>query len=150
MDRLYCIESPAVVSDIIDGEAIMLHRLSGDYFSTSGVGGLIWQWIGEGRSRDRMLELLNARFAAGPKEIAEAVDVFLADLMTHKLVRETREDGEQAASASIEPGSGLGAAFAPPVLHVYSQIRKLLLLDPIHEVAEDVGWPEAKEPGAGA
>ena len=88
MDRVYCIELEAVVSDIIDGEAVMLHRFSGDYFSTDGVGCLIWQWIGEGQSRSRILSMLNARFAAGPEEIATAVDSFLADLVTHKLVRE--------------------------------------------------------------
>ena len=48
MDRLFAINTAAVASDIIDGEAIILHRVSGNYFSTEGAGSLIWQWIGEG------------------------------------------------------------------------------------------------------
>src|SRR6185312_14031148 len=34
MDRLFTIDTALVVSDIIDGEAIILHRGSGTYFST--------------------------------------------------------------------------------------------------------------------
>ena len=64
MDFAYRIDDVAVVSDVIGGEAVILHRVSGDYFSTDGVGCQIWQWIGENRSRDWILKTLNERFAA--------------------------------------------------------------------------------------
>ena len=144
MDRVYCINDAVVVSDIIDGEAIMLHRVSGDYFSTDGVGCLIWQWISEGQSRSRILNMLNARFAAGPAEIATAVDSFLADLLTQKLIREGGDGVESAAEASTEPQTNPKSGFTGPVLHVYSDISKVMLLDPIHELAEETGWPMRK------
>ena len=144
MDRVYCIEAAEVVSDIIDGEAIMLHRIYGDYFSTDGVGGLIWQWIGEGRSRSQILNVLNARFSASPAEIAPAVDSFLADLVAHKLVREIVEGDELATETLIEPQTNPEAEFVRPVLHVYSDIRNMVLLDPIHDVEENTGWPMPK------
>jgi hypothetical protein len=144
MDRVYCIEASQVVSDIIDGEAIMLHRTYGDYFSADGVGGLIWQWIGEGLSRRQILNMLNARFSASPTEIATAVDSFLADLVAHKLVREIVEGDESGAEASIEPQSNPDAEFVRPVLHVYSDIRNMMLLDPIHDADENIGWPMPK------
>jgi coenzyme PQQ synthesis protein D (PqqD) len=146
MDRAYRIEAASVVSDVIDGEAVMLHRGSGDYFSTDGVGSLIWQWIEEGRSRGRMLGDLEARFAADPAVIAAALDSFIVDLLSHQLVRE--------ASATVEPEEARAAAgpvervpFCPPVLNIYSDIRNLLLLDPIHDVAEESGWPVPKQGG---
>jgi hypothetical protein len=145
MDRVYCIELEAVVSDIIDGEAVMLHRFSGDYFSTDGVGCLIWQWIGEGQSRSRILSMLNARFAAGPEEIATAVDSFLADLVTHKLVREIDDGLEPAAEISTEAQVSPGTEFVHPVLQIYSDIRKVMLLDPIHDLTEEAGWPVRKQ-----
>ena len=141
MDRVYCIEKAEVVSDIIDGEAIMLHRTYGDYFSTDGVGGLIWQWIGEGQSRSQILNMLNARFSASLAEIATAVDSFLADLVAHKLVREVVEGDESAAETLIEPQTNPEAEFLRPTLHVYSDIRNMVLLDPIHDVDENIGWP---------
>ncbi len=143
MDWVYGIEVGAVVSDVVDGEAIMLHRHSGDYFSTDGVGCLIWQWIGESQSRSWITKTLNTRFAASPAEITTAVDCFIADLLTHNLIREIGAGVEPAAEASIVPQTSPEAGFVPPVLHVYSDIRKLMLLDPIHETG-DAGWPERK------
>lgn len=143
MGFAYRIDDAAVVSDVIGGEAVMLHRLSGDYFSTDGVGCLIWQWIGESRSRGWILEALNERFAAEPTEIETAVDAFLRDLLSHKLVQEIGGDAVSAASASIGSQEAPQPEFAPPVLHVYSDIRRMVLLDPIHEVAQ-TGWPNPK------
>jgi hypothetical protein len=144
MDRIYCINDAVVVSDIIDGEAIMLHRISGDYFSTDGVGCLIWQWISDGQSRSRIINMLTARFAVRPAEIATAVDSFFADLLTHKLIREISESVEPAKQPSSEPDTNAQGGFKLPILHVYSDIRQLTLLDPIHEVAEETTWPTRK------
>jgi hypothetical protein len=38
-------------------------------------------------------------------------------------------------------------AFTQPVLEVYTDMQDLLLLDPIHEVDEEAGWPSPKPPG---
>jgi hypothetical protein len=140
MDRVYSIEAAAVVSDVIDGEAVMLHRVSGDYFSTDGVGCLIWEWIGQGQSRSSMIAMLNAKFAADPAEIETAVNAFLADLLSHKLVQEVDQGGESIAEAAIESQSNPEVEFVRPVLHVYTDIRRMILLDPIHDVAK-TGWP---------
>lgn len=145
MDRVYCVNDAVVVSDVIDGEAIMLHRISGDYFSTDGVGCLIWQWISDGQSRSRIINVLTTRFAAGPAEIATAVDSFFADLLTHKLIREVSESVEPAKQPpSSEPDTNAQDGFTQPILHVYADIRQLTLLDPIHEVAEETTWPTRK------
>ncbi len=148
MDRSFTIDTAMVVSDVIDGEAIMLHRGSGTYFSTDGVGGLIWQWIGEGRSRSRTLAALTEKFAAPQSEIQGALDSFLADLAAHDLVRETA-GGHRTAAVAEAPRSSISESgptvrFVPPRLHVYQDIRKLLLLDPLHDVAEMAGWPTPK------
>ena len=148
MDRSFIVDTSMVVSDVIDGEAIMLHRGSGTYFSTDGIGGLIWQWIGEGRSRARILAALTERFAAPQGEIQGALDSFLADLATHSLLRETEGNGRAVEIAEMTPNSmpepGSTVRFVPPRLHVYQDIRKLLLLDPLHDVAEMAGWPTPK------
>jgi Coenzyme PQQ synthesis protein D (PqqD) len=137
-DPVFRVDAAAVVSDIIAGEAVMLHRVSGDYFSTDGVGCLIWEWIGGGQSRGSILNGLNQRFATDPAKIETAVDAFLADLVKHKLIYEIDRDVGTLTKASFaqQPKS----AFTTPILHVYSDIRRMILLDPIHDVAE-VGWP---------
>ena len=147
MDRRFAVNNSAVVSEIIDGEAIMMHQTSGDYFSAAGVGALIWSWIGEGRSRAQMLDLLEASFAQDPKEIATAVDSFLSDLLTHRLVREVGEATDTAPAAVARSPIEAGEEFVPPVLNVYTDMRDVLMLDPIHEVEEEAGWPTPKLTG---
>ena len=149
MDRAYRIEDASVVSDVIDGEAVILHRLSGDYFSTDGVGCLIWQWIEAGRSRGRIQGDLEARFAADPAAIATALDSFIVDLLSHQLVQEV-DAAVEPEDAPAGAWSGDQVAFSPPVLNIYSDIRNLLLLDPIHDVAEESGWPVPKQAGTSA
>ena len=149
MDRLFAIDTALVVSDIIDGEAIILHRGSGTYFSTDGVGSLIWQSIGDGQSRARILEMLSERFTTPRPEMEAAADSFFAELVSHDLAREITDGGESAAQSAPKPnGAELSsmarARFVAPTLHVYQDIRKLLLLDPLHDVAEMAGWPIPK------
>ena len=142
VDPAYRIDATAVVSDIIAGEAVMLHRVSGDYFSTDGVGCLIWEWIGGGQSRGSILDGLNERFTADPAEIETAVDGFLADLVKHKLIYEN--DGGIGTLTKASFAQQPRSLFTLPILHVYSDIRRMILLDPIHDVAQ-AGWPVPAE-----
>ncbi len=45
-----------------------------------------------------------------------------------------------AATAEV-PALSNGHVFAPPELHKYTDFQELLLLDPIHEVDQSLGWP---------
>ena len=147
MNRRYRIDTTCVVSEIIDGEAIMMHQASGDYFSADGFGCLIWRWIGEGRSRQQMLDLLARQSSQPSAEMSRVLDSFIADLLTHALIEETEDGGEPDPATPSEPPTNGMAELAAPVLHVYTDMRDLLLLDPIHDVEEQGGWPNAKRAG---
>src|SRR5271168_2015309 len=134
MNRRYRIDTACVASEIIDGEAIMMHQVSGDYFSADGLGCLILRWIDEGRSRQQMLDLLARRSSQPSAAMSRALDSFIADLLTHALIREAEDGGDPDPGTPSEPPTNGGAEFAAPVLHVYTDMRDLLLLDPIHEV----------------
>ena len=126
----------------------MLHHVSGDYFSAEGVGAMVWQWIGEARSHDQIARALEASFSHSPGGIAAAVDAFLADLLKHDLIREIDPGDGPASGMSPLQTANLGGEFTPPFLNVYSDMRDVLLVDPIHEVEETSGWPVPKRPHA--
>ena len=144
MDQRYDINQPAVASEVINGEAIMMHHASGDYFSANGIGAVVWQWIGETRSHDQIVRALEARFPQSSGGIRDAVDAFLADLLRHELIRAIEPGDGPAPGALSQQADGLAGEFSPPVLNVYSDMREVLLLDPIHEVEEASGWPMPK------
>jgi hypothetical protein len=127
-----------VVHEAIEGEVIIVNLDKGLYFSTDGVGASIWAMIVAGRTADEIL--LWATDALDDGE-AVAVDVaeFLDDLRENELVRvvaETPDDCDFDLPAAP-------ATYEKPTLHVYADMEELLLLDPIHDVTEDAGWPHA-------
>ena len=64
----------------------------------------------------------------------------VADATRHQL-------GESVPSTEATSRDGLpplGAAWTAPVLEVFTDMEDLLLLDPIHDVSEAVGWPMQK------
>ena len=148
MNQRYAINQPAVASEVINGEAIMMHHPSGDYFSANGIGAVIWQWIGEARSHDQIVRALEANFPQSSGGIKGAVDAFLADLLRYELIRTAASADGSAPDAPAQRDPGLASEFAPPVLNVYSDMRDVLLLDPIHEVEEAAGWPVPKRANA--
>jgi hypothetical protein len=141
MDRFFNINSPTIIGEIIDGEAVIMNLSSGFYYSTDHVGGLIWGCIENGRSYREMLDFLVSTFPAANGELVPAVDTFLHDLLEQQLILEAAE-----ASASGENGFPAVTGkrgFAAPVLKSYSDMKDLLLLDPVHDV-DEVGWPTPK------
>ena len=140
LDVAFRVNSPSVVAEIIDGEAMMMNLATGNYFSAADTGCLIWTWIEEGAGTRDITQRLAAMFDASEAALTTALDVFIADLLSNELIVKTENPSSDAAEPAV-PSSGRGA-FMPPVLSVYTDMRDLLLLDPIDDV-DEVGWPTA-------
>jgi hypothetical protein len=144
MNRVFQINTPAVVSEIIDGEAVIMNLKSGDYYSTEGVGSLLWHGIERGQTYPQLLELVKTAFPAVPEDLVAAIDPFIDELITHELIRETPTESAGAVSDPVDRSQVKGTSgFRAPVLNVYADMKDLLLLDPIHDV-DEVGWPTPK------
>lgn len=126
----------SVSSEEIDGEAILMNHDTGMYFNSTGSGGLIWRAISLGASRDQIVDALAAHYQLEPDAVRSDVTAFVAELDRHGLIV---SGGEATANAASLPGSAQGP-YQPPELGVHADLADLLLLDPIHEVAE-AGWP---------
>ena len=144
MSRVLEVNSPAVVGEIIDGEAVIMNLKSGNYYSTDKVGSVLWGMIEKGADQQTMLDLLGAHYDADPNEIAKAIEVFLDELVANDLVRAPAngagENGRTALSAEDLKDLNGQSGFTAPVLNTYADMQDLLLLDPIHDVDEG-GWP---------
>jgi len=131
----YEVCAPSVVGEVIDGEAIIMDLRSGAYYSTDGVGSVIWQSIEGGASHSQLLRVAEA---AADTDVARAeVAKFVDDLLARELIRQIDGKQEESEIAAF-PGP-----YAPPVLAVHEDMQDLILLDPIHDVHE-MGWPTRK------
>jgi Coenzyme PQQ synthesis protein D (PqqD) len=142
MDRLFVINAPSVVSEIIDGEVIVMNLKSGHYYSSDKVGAVLWSWIEDGKTEAEMHRLAAARYGAAAGEIQSALAAFFTRILDEELVRAVA--AEDAAVASTANGHAGDEAFIAPELNAYTDMQDLLFLDPIHDV-DAVGWPKAKE-----
>ena len=126
----YRINSPKVIHQIFDTEVVIVNLESGNYYSISGSGIDIWRQLAANRARDEILKSFDAN--------AETVARFLDELAREELVIEAAE--ELKAGDAARPGP-----FVKPALDKFTDMRDLLLLDPIHELDES-GWPKNLPP----
>ena len=144
MDRMFVVNAPSVVSEIIDGEVIIMNLKSGNYYSSDKVGAVVWSWIEAGRTEHEMNQLAVARYRATQEQVHSDLQAFLGRLLAEGLVRETTLAQNGASGDLGVPPAESDEIFVAPELCAYTDMKDLLLLDPIHEV-DTVGWPKPKD-----
>lgn len=142
MNLVLRVNAPAVVGEVIDGEAVIMDLATGHYYSAEGVGASIWSAIDAGVSRATLSGWLGERYPAESGALAGALDAFVAELCAHALVIEVPGD---EASLDAPPLALPAGRFVAPVLNSYTDMEELLQLDPVHDV-DEAGWPVARAP----
>lgn len=129
----YRINSPKVIHQIFDTEVVIVNLESGNYYSVGGSGIDIWRFLDAGKSRDEITKV----FAANPENTAK-MESFLDEIEREQLVVAAPDNS--AAREVAAPKS-----FVAPTIEKFTDMRDLLLLDPIHELDES-GWPKNLPP----
>lgn len=128
--------SPRIVHDEIDGEVIAIDLATGTYFSMRDTARSVWRLLADGPVEvDDVTDCLLASYPAAPPAAAEEIRAFVEDLVGHELLCEA--PGADSPPPDIGAGPG---PYASPVLEMYTDMRELVLLDPVHEV-DAAGWP---------
>lgn len=133
----YRVNSPHVISETIDDEAIIINLDSGAYYSARGVANQIWTRLAQGNSVAQVEAWILNQYAGDQAEIETSVRNFLSTLLEDGLVVETEGDNSISDPLPVPPAQ----PFVAPVLEKFTDMADLLLLDPIHEVDATSGWP---------
>lgn len=137
MEPGFELASTSLVQEVIDGEAIIMDMGSGCYYSTDGIGAVIWSAALAGAPQQNIIAAAERAFpniAAG-----EQVERFLAELVNAGLLRPSDVPG-----SGSEPNFAHTHRWAAPMLSIHLDMQDLLMLDPIHEV-DSTGWPKPKD-----
>jgi hypothetical protein len=141
------VNEPDVINQVIDGEAVVLHLGTGRYFSARGCGADVWSWVSASVPVPAVVEALVSSYDASPDTIAAAVDEFVTYLVREGLVVGISDDRLGATpSPTISTPK---PPFEVPVMEAFGDLEDLLLLDPVHEVNAEKGWPHVA-PEAGS
>lgn len=139
---------PKIVSEIIDGEVIILNLDRGRYYSLTLAGTDTWSAIGRAASGEEIVAELLERYDGDRNDVERAVSALIAELSQEELIVPLPAGAAAPASDGaprLDGPSGDRPAFQAPALQTYTDMEALLLLDPIHEVDES-GWPHQAAP----
>lgn len=135
---VYRVNSPAVVGEVIDGEAIIIHLESGTYYSARDTAVRAWELIAQGANIGQIVDRLTQEYDINPLDVSFSLTNFINQLMAHQLIVEVAG----ATGANLEASAPtMKQSYNEPRLEVFRDMQNLLMLDPIHQVQPDVGWP---------
>lgn len=125
-----------IASELFDDGIVIINFLTGRYFTLNPTGEQIWQRLADPADIIDLARL----FASADDDGATKTQIedFLGLLREQRLIATT----EAAAPADLTV-SASKMGFEKPALHVFDDLSELILLDPIHEVNENLGWPVA-------
>jgi hypothetical protein len=135
----YRVNSPQVINETIDGEAIMINLATGSYYSLDRVGGEVWSLLEASLAVDDIVAELGRRYEATEDDIRRGVNDLLQRLLGEELLLPC-DDAEPVRAFSMEPAPAKRPPFHPPKLEKFTDMQDLILLDPVHEV-DSRGWP---------
>jgi len=135
------INEPNISSEEIDGEVIIVNLINGNYYSAQDMGAYVWGKISHGESLENIQTSLCQRFMENETTIRDQLSAFFDKLESEELIVRANDSYEASGTLIDVP---MPEQYAGPKLNCYSDMKDLLLLDPIHEV-EDEGWPRKKK-----
>jgi hypothetical protein len=131
-----------VVHDTVDGETILIHLETGNYYSLTGAAAEVWGLVAVSRSEQEIVRELADRHGRPAEEVDNAVSELLSRLTEEELL-DPSENGA-ATTNGDSPPAWQAESWAPPKLEKFEDLQNFLLVDPVHEV-EQAGWPRVRE-----
>jgi hypothetical protein len=136
---IYTVASKDIVFESFDGEAVVLDLASGKYFGFSDSGSRLWDALSSGVPAS---QLIGAATGAGHITAAD-VDGFVSQLLEYGLLAAATEASAQPLSDALR--EQLAGAREPLKVDIHDDLADLIIVDPIHEVEEPLGWPAVKQ-----
>lgn len=139
----YVPNHPVVVDEMIDGEVVVIDLSTGSYFSLIDSAAVIWATLPAAPTAAEVAGHLGQVYEASDADAVAIAEAFLDALVAEGLVAEV--DGESGSGISAElPAVAAGTPLGEPRLEKFDDMQHLILLDPVHEIDETMGWPRIR------
>lgn len=142
-DTRYRIDSTRVISDTLEGEAVIIDLQDGSYYSLNSPASVLWGLLQAGATKQQLQAYCAARYDAPLSDVVASLEAYIAQLVQYALVVEEPAEAPQNQQV-VEPLPGK-EPFVPFMLQRYEDMQEVLLADPIHDVDEQTGWPKLKQ-----
>jgi hypothetical protein len=135
----YQANTPRIVDDLVDGEVLLIDMVTGAYFSALDASALAWLLLKAGATSEDVATELVARYGIDAADAQRDTDAYVDALTASELLapraNEVPPAGDLLNGVQLPPHS-----YAALDVEKFTEIADLILLDPVHDVAE-TGWP---------
>jgi Coenzyme PQQ synthesis protein D (PqqD) len=138
-DARFAVRDRQVIHRIIDDEVVMIDLETGNYFTFRGSATRMWACIEAGMSSRETLEHLQESFEGDPSVMEQGIRWLLDQLLEENLIVPTDEPRTRSVSLASE---GERQGYSDPAFEKYDDMADLILLDPVHEIDQEKGWPK--------
>ena len=136
------INAQTVVYETIEDETIVINMRTGTYYSLRGSGSELWSLIELGIDRPRLAAYALERWDGETDEIEAGVAELVDELLSEGLVIESA--GQNDSTTATVPATPARTPFATPLLERFTDMQEFMLVDPLHDVDVDAGWPHVQ------
>ena len=130
------IDSTKVVAEDFGSEIVILNMENGKYYSAHGNASALWRDVTSGYPIPKILESIQGQIDT------KLIDAFIKELVDEGLVIPTDSPTNSSKTSEFIEALKSSTEFSP--LQSFDDMSELILSDPIHDVAEDIGWPVKK------
>ena len=138
-DARFAVRDRQVIHRMIDDEVVMIDLETGNYFTFRGSATRMWACIEAGMSPRETLEHLQESFEGEPSVMELGLRWLLDQLLEENLIVPTDEPPRRSVSLASE---GDRQDYSDPAFERYDDMADLILLDPVHEIDQEEGWPK--------
>lgn len=137
---MYKLNEEKMFFDISENQAVVIDFMLGTYYGTTTLGSVVLERLIKGNAPEDILKAIKALDKC-PEDIDEKLEKFISQLKEEEMIiaSETTKGGDEPfAEEVVSEGFAL-------VLDIFSELRDLILADPVHDVKTGQGWPVLKE-----
>ena len=129
----YKLDTKALTFEKFDDELIVINLARGTYSSLTGSAPAIFDLLAEARSAPDIARFFGVDPSESPERVTE-ITAFLTLLADNGFVA-------SVADGPSTPPLPSQLAWSEPAIEIFHDLSDLMLLDPIHEVDAEAGWP---------
>lgn len=130
------INNDKVYASLADGQYVILNIVSGSYYSLNVTSSAVLQDLLEGASDANVEAALAALYPAA--DVPASLKAFQDRLLSLEIVC---QDGAATSGAAANSSALKAEDALELVVDEFNDVADLLMMDPIHEVKNDSGWP---------
>lgn len=143
-DDLFQIDRSRIQFERFEDETVLINVENGFYYSVSPSGSEVLDLVERGCPAHGLSAALFG-VQQGPMECRTGIVPFLEELVREGiLIRRRADHPAYATPYPRDPVYPSIDSFEPPVLERFDEVRDLLLIDPVHMVDPQEGWPRKR------